>query len=154
MSSATRGLRPATCSLEELAALIIAVTDRLQRRLRPGYHMTRLSPARLSALSLIVTEGSCTAGQIAQAEQVTAATITRIVDGLEESGLITRTPSRRDRRMVELQPTSEGRAALRDAKDRQIMRLAGELAPLDQDDCLRMFDAVDILDRLSQQRRG
>ena len=132
---------------QELAGRLVALTGRLQRRLRLSYHVTRLTPARLSALSIIVTEGPCAGGQIAQAEQVSAATITRILDGLEESGFITRRPSKRDRRIVEVQATDAGRAAFAEARAAQVARLAKDLGHLDSDERGLVAGALRILER-------
>ena len=136
-----------------LAERLVAVTSRLQRRLRLSYHVTRLTPARLSALSVIVNDGPCTGGQIAQAEQVTAPTITRILDGLEESGFITRRPSRQDRRIVEVQATDAGRTAFAEATAAQVARLAEDLGHLDSNERDLLVDALSILERFKKLGR-
>ena len=50
-----------------------------------------LTPARLSALSVLVFGGPCTLGRLARTEDVAGPTMTRIVDGLE-LGLARREP--------------------------------------------------------------
>src|SRR6478752_7380496 len=51
-----------------------------------------LTPARLSALSVLVFGGPCSLGRLAKAEDVAGPTMTRIVDGLVDLGLAERKP--------------------------------------------------------------
>ena len=124
--------------------------DLLHNRVRPTYHTTRLTAARMSALRIIIENGRTTGGQIAQAEQVTQATITRILDGLSESGFIVREPSRKDRRIVDVRATEAGRAAFREAVATQIERLADNLATLSAEDRAKISEAVRHLERVFQ----
>ena len=151
MSSSHRDRSSKARNSEELAGRLIDLTGRLQRRLRVSYHKTKLSPARLSALAFIVSKGECIGGQIAQAEQVTAPTMTRILDGLEQSGFITRTASIHDRRMIEVRATAEGRVAYEEARAWQIRRLAEDISRLEERERARVAGAVDILDGLAEQ---
>jgi len=138
---------------EELANGLIAVIGRLQRRIRPSYHRTMLSPVRLSVLSFIVSKGTTTGGQIAQWEQVTPATITRVLDGLQDSGFIVKRPSQRDRRMVEIEATDEGRDALAETRAWQVERLAGSLSGLDEAGLDRLASALDVLAKLDESQK-
>ena len=137
-------------SPEELGEQLIGLVELLHRRIRPSYHSTRLTAARMSALRIIIEDGGTTGGQIAQTEQVTPATITRVLDGLNESGFIVREPSSRDRRIVDVQATEAGRAAFREAVASQIERLAGELATLDANDRSHVAEALRHLERVFQ----
>ncbi len=130
---------------EAVARRLIDLADHINRRVTRPYHSTRLTRVRLSALDFIVSRGRCNAAQVAQAEQVTAATITRVLDGLEATGFITRTPSKHDRRMVELEATAGGQAALLEAKAWQVQRLADDLRGLTQRDRARLAGALDTL---------
>ena len=49
-----------------------------------------LTRARLSALSVLVFGGPVPLGRLARIEGVTSPTMTRLVDGLEDSGLVSR----------------------------------------------------------------
>ena len=102
-----------------------------------------------SAIIIIDSDGT-TGGQIAQAEQVTPATITRVLDGLDESGFIVREPSQRDRRIIDVKATEAGRAAFRAAEDSQIERLAGELATLNAEDRASVSRAIRHLEQVFQ----
>ena len=153
MSTPDANTQSKSTSPDVLAEQLIALTDRLQRRLRPSYHVTQLTPARLSALSAVVSKGRCNVGQIAQAEQVTAPTITRILDGLEASGFITRTPSKRDRRIVEVQATRKGRNALEKAKASQVRGLADNLKHLTPANLTQISEALQALQDVTENDR-
>ena len=135
-------------SPDELGDRLIALMENVHRMIRPSYHSTRLTAARLSAMRLIIKSEGTTGGQIAQAEQVTPATITRVLDGLHESGFIEREPSRRDRRIVDVRATDAGRAAFREAATAQIERLAGNLATLSAEDRAEVSEAIQHLERV------
>ena len=135
-------------SSEQLADRLIALTGRIQRRLRRSYHVTRLTPARLAALGFIVSEGRSTSGQLAQAEAVTAPTMTRILDALEHGGFITRSPSASDRRIIDLEATAKGRSALDEVRAWQVSQLAGELDELGLIDRSTIHESINILERL------
>ena len=150
MSSIDESAEAVTSSPEALGERLIALIDLLQNRVRPSYHTTRLTAARMSALRIIIENDGTTGGQIAQAERVTQAPITRVLDGLDESGFIEREPSRRDRRIVDVRATEAGRAAFREAVVSQIERLAGDLGTLSAEDRKKISDAMRHLERLFQ----
>lgn len=148
MSSIDETTEATGASPEALGERLIALFDLLQNRVRPSYHTTRLTAARMSALRIIIENDGTTGGQIAQAEQVTPATITRVLDGLAESGFIEREPSRRDRRIVDVRATDAGRTAFREAVASQIERLAGDLAILSAEDRAEISDAMRHLEQV------
>src|SRR5271170_7202968 len=92
-----------------------AIADRLHsaaihllRRVRKQDLATGEGPARLSALSILVFGGPLTPGQMAAAEQVKPPTMTRIIAGLERSGLAKRVPDSSDARRVRIHATPAG----------------------------------------------
>src|SRR5713101_363659 len=80
----------------------------LLRRVRKQDAATGEGPARLSALSVLVFGGPMTLGQLAAAEQVKPPTMTRIVTGLESSGLAERAVDSKDARRVSIRATPKG----------------------------------------------
>ena len=150
MSSIDESTETMASSPEALGERLIALIGLLQNRVRPSYHTTRLTAARMSALRIIIESDGSTGGQIAQAEGVTQATITRVLDGLDENGFIEREPSRRDRRIVDVRATEAGRAAFREAVVSQIEHLAGDLGTLSAEDRTKISDAMRHLERLFQ----
>src|SRR5438309_11639329 len=67
-----------------------------------------LSAARLSALSVLVFGGSRKLGELAAAEHVRPATMTRIVQALEQEGLVRRESDPEDGRVTRLSATAKG----------------------------------------------
>src|SRR5438034_8256384 len=67
-----------------------------------------LSAARLSALSVLVFGGARTLGELAGAEHVRPATMTPIVQALEEAGLVARERDARDGRVTRIRATRKG----------------------------------------------
>jgi len=134
-----------------------AVADRIHsaaihvlRRVRRYDAQSGLSPARLSALSVVVFGGPVTLTQLAAAEQVSPPTMTRIVAGLERAGLIARQTEPRDRRVVWLRPTAKGSKVLQEGRRRRVAALAGDLARLSARDLAVLARAADVLERVAR----
>jgi DNA-binding MarR family transcriptional regulator len=74
-----------------------------------------LSQARLIILVLLDSseESSMRSSELAERANVSRATITGLLDALEKSGLVVRTPDARDRRASCVKITEKGRALLR-----------------------------------------
>jgi len=98
------------------------------RRARTADTESGLSPERLSVLSVLVYAGPATMSALAAAEQVSPPAITRIVQGLEADGLVSRLAVESDRRQTRVQATARGRRLLERARARRIDLLADVLA--------------------------
>ena len=120
----------------------------LLRRLRRHDIAMGLTPARASALSIMVFGGRVTIGQLAQAEQVSAPTMTRLVVGMERDGLVRREGDPADGRVVWLEATPKGRRILHAGRERRVAALESDLAALDENDRATLAAAVDILERV------
>src|SRR3954471_7902450 len=83
-----------------------------------------LSAARLSALSVLVFGGPRTLGELAAAEHVRPATMTRIVQALEVDGLVRRVRDSQDARVRRLHATAKGRRVMQQGRERRIGNLA------------------------------
>ncbi|MBO0870734.1 MAG: MarR family transcriptional regulator, partial [Micromonosporaceae bacterium] len=75
---------------EELADRLHSAAIHMLRQVATVDARSGLSPARLSALSVIVYGGPLTMTQLARAERVSPATATSTVTGLESAGLVAR----------------------------------------------------------------
>jgi DNA-binding MarR family transcriptional regulator len=104
----------------------------LLRRAREEDEASGLTPARLSALSVVVFGGPVTLGELAAAEGVRSATMTGIVNGLEADGLVARRPHAQDKRAVLIEATASGRRLLQAARARRIDLVASKLEDLGQ----------------------
>ena len=105
-----------------------------------------LSAARLSALSVLVFGGPRTLGELAAAERVRPPTITSIVHGLEEDGLVVRSSDPADRRVTHVRATVKGRRVLHRARKRRIEKLAERLSSLDAKELAVVRKAATLVD--------
>src|SRR3954469_25192434 len=104
---------------------------KLLRRLRREDEAMGLTAARASALSVLVFGGHpITLGALAQAEQVSAPTVTRLIVGMERDGLVRRAADGGDGRVVWLQATAKGARLLHAGRTRRVAALEAELATL------------------------
>ena len=121
----------------------------LLRRLRREDVAMGLSAARASALSVLVFGGrAVTLGTLAQAEQVSAPTITRLIVGMERDGLVRREPDPDDRRIAWLHATAKGARLLHAGRRRRVAALEADLARLAPADRDTLAAATGILERV------
>jgi DNA-binding MarR family transcriptional regulator len=116
---------------EALADSLHSAAIHLLRTLRKQDDASGLSAPRLSALSVVVFGGPVTLGQLARAEQVRPPTMTRIVTGLERSGLVKRASVAGDRRLTKIEATTKGQRVLAAGRARRVQKLAESLQVLD-----------------------
>lgn len=90
-----------------------------------------LTPAQLHLLEPLDGEDSLTVGRIAEAAGVTAPTATRMLDGLERAGAVTRSADRDDRRCVNVRLTESGRELVRAKRAAVAVKRAQLFARLD-----------------------
>ena len=135
-----------------------AVADRLHsaaihllRRVRKQDAKTGEGPARLSALSVLVFGGAKTLGQLAAAEQVRPPTMTRIVTGLERSGLVTRVQDCEDARRVRICATAAGTALLKRGRKLRVEQLSRQLSKLKEPDLKKLGQAVELLEKVLRE---
>lgn len=131
---------------EEIADRLHSAAIHLLRRAREHDDESGLSPARLSALSVVVFRGPLTLGDLAAAEDVRSATMTGIVNGLEDDGLVRRKPHAQDRRVVLVESTSAGRRRLAQARARRIDLVASKLGDLSAADLALLRRAAELLE--------
>lgn len=153
MSTATIPSAAPEGELEEQAARLRVAVARLARVLRQQAG-TGLSPTQHSALVTIERSGPVSIGDLAEAEQVSAPTATRVVDRLEAAGLVRRTRCPEDRRVVRVALTPAGRRRLEASRSRRTLWLAHRLAELSAEDRRRLGEALDVLEALSSPEGG
>jgi DNA-binding MarR family transcriptional regulator len=107
-----------------------------------------LSPARLSALSVVVYGGPLTMSALARAERVSAATISSTVSGLETAGLVLRRREGHDARTVLVEATPKGREVLAEGRRRRVAVLAAALDTLTSSDRAALAGGLDALEKL------
>jgi DNA-binding MarR family transcriptional regulator len=135
--------------LLDLADGLHSASVRLLRRVRLEDQRSGLSPARLSALSVLAFAGPLPVGRLAAAEGVRSPTMTGIVNGLVEQGLAERRSAASDQRTVEVTITPKGRKLFNAARRRRVEAVAELLHPLDAGSREDLRRAVGILRELT-----
>lgn len=133
---------------QELAGELHSLAIHLLRKLRREDDQSGLNAPRLSALSVVVFGGPLTLGQLAAAEQVRPPTMTRIVDALEQQGLVTRKRDPGDARSVQIATTAAGRRLLLAGRERRVRVLAEQIGALNARERQELIRAAAILRRV------
>jgi DNA-binding MarR family transcriptional regulator len=121
------------------------------RHVRREDPATGVSPAQLSALSVLVFGGARTLGELAAAEQVRPATMTRIAQSLVEEGYAIRQRDADDGRVVRLTATAKGRRVMQRGRERRVANLARLLGRLSAEEVARVHEAAELVERALAQ---
>lgn len=121
----------------------------LLRAMRVVDRRSGLTPARLSALSVLVFGGPCSLGRLASAEDVAGPTMTRIVDGLERLGLAVRRPHPDSARSIQVAATVAGEELMQRAAEARIEAIITGLRALEPVDRAALLAAAGALPRLA-----
>jgi DNA-binding MarR family transcriptional regulator len=120
----------------------------LLRRVREVDEEMAITPARASALSVLVFGGPRTLTELAHAEQVTTATMSRLVSALEAEGLVRRVPHEDDARASRLHATAKARRILEKGRLRRTQLLDSLFEGLTPAEVETVREAAEILDRI------
>jgi DNA-binding MarR family transcriptional regulator len=121
----------------------------LLRRLRTQDDALGLSAPHLSALSVAVFGGPVTVTQLAAAEQVSPATISRMAKEMEWERLVTRERDPADGRIHRIRATEKGTALLQEGRRRRVAVLSDMLLKLPASERHLLGRAAQILERLT-----
>ncbi len=132
----------------EIAGRLRLGVTRLARVLRQQAD-AGLTPTQLAALATIDRCGPLPLGALAEAEQVAAPTVTKIVDKLEDAGWVTRQEDPQDRRVKQVAVSRAGRTHLHELRARKTAWLSTRLSDLSDGDLRTLDAAAAILDRLT-----
>lgn len=135
-----------TRQAREVADLVHSAAIHVLRRAAETDRASGVTPARLSALSVVVFRGPLTLGALAAAEGVRSATMTGIVNGLENGGLVRRRPHGSDGRSVEIASTPAGRRLLQRARAERIDRIVGAFGDLSKRELDLLWKAAELLE--------
>lgn len=138
---------------ETLADKLHSAAIGLLRRLRREDDAIGITSPRLSALSVVVFGGPLTLGQLAAAEQVKPPTMTRIVTGLEQDGLVQRRPDASDGRLTQIHATAKGRRILTAGRAQRVQTLAAAVRSLDRQSRTELESGVRVLECLNSAMR-
>jgi DNA-binding MarR family transcriptional regulator len=110
-----------TADRKAIASRLHSASIHLLRHVRAVDGESGLSPARLSALSVLVFGGPRTIGELARAEGVRSPTMTALVNQLEDEGLVRRTKGgATDLRQVVVESTPVGVRLMKQAQQRRL----------------------------------
>ena len=144
-----------TCEVTGEEGLVSTARDlnsaaiHLLRGMRAADRASGLTPARLSALSVLVFGGPTTLGGLATTEDVSSPTMTRIVDGLVDLGLATRTAHPDSGRQVLVSATPAGEELMTRAAERRFALIVSALERLDPDRREQVAAAAPVLRELA-----
>ena len=93
----------------ELGDLLMRVARTQRRRWRDVLAPWDLSPHHARALKVVCERDGVRLTDLADTLRIAPRSATEVADGLQERGLVERTPDPGDRRAVLLRPTGEGR---------------------------------------------
>lgn len=152
MSSASSSPAPPPLddAVHEASELRMA-TFRLARRLRAQRAVDTMSDGQFAVLANLKVHGPHTLGELAERERVSAPSMNRTVNCLEESGYLTRTPDADDRRKVNIDLTAEGRSVVEETVRRRDAWLEQALDELAPEERALLADAAAVMRRVADR---
>jgi DNA-binding MarR family transcriptional regulator len=149
---AARGVPTPTVSTSDVAELATRLRVEIGRLKRQIRQHTRdgLTPSQISALATMDNRGPVRLGELARIESVAPPTLTKIVAGLEELGLVERMPDPNDGRSALVGLTRAGRGALTRIRTERTAFLAERIARLSPADQARLGETIELLTRLAE----
>ena len=117
----------------------------LLRRARRTDLLTGISPAQLSALSVLMS-GPKTLGELAAAEQVRPPTMSRLVSEMERAGVARKVTDCDDGRVVRVHATAKGLRALDRGRAMRIEAIERLVADLDEGSLGTLDRAVAVIE--------
>jgi DNA-binding MarR family transcriptional regulator len=140
---------PTMTRTAELASSMRVSVMRLSRRLRVERADHGLTLTQISVLATLDRHGPLTPRELALHERVQPPSMTRTLAGLEERGLIVRTPHASDGRQHLISLAAPAAALLREDRRRRDAWLAQRLAELSQVERDVLRAAAPIIDRIT-----
>jgi len=139
---------------DALSAGLHSVALHLLRRARQDDASFGLSAARLSALSVLVFGGPQRLTRLAELEQVRPPTMSRMVQAMQNDGLVAVRTAHGDARAREIRVTRKGRRLLERARDARIGHLATLLDGATPNETRKIAEALVVLKALLAEAKG
>ena len=134
---------------ETVARALHSAAIHLLRRLRKTDDQSGLSPARLSILSVLVFTGEKTPGELARIENVKPPTMTGLLQGLEQAGMVERDVDQPDKRISYIRITPRGRRTLARAQKLRLAVLQSSLEKLGSTEIRLLADAAHLMENMA-----
>lgn len=141
--SVATSTRPAVLAADLRVALMRSV-----RRIRAERSSDVLTDGQYSVLAVLDHRGPHTPRELATYEHVQPPSMTRILNALDDAGLVSRTEHPHDGRQVLVAVTEAGSREVRETRRRRDAWLAQRLSALPEDERETLARAVGILDRV------
>jgi DNA-binding MarR family transcriptional regulator len=115
----------------ETCLAFLDVTTEVYAAFDAHFERYKLSPGKFTLLmQLYIANQDLPPSEFADRANVTRATITGLLDGLEREGLVQRKPHESDRRMLTVHLTSKGRKLMKEILPDHFCRTKGLMQPL------------------------
>jgi DNA-binding MarR family transcriptional regulator len=135
-----------------LASALRLSVVRLNRRMRAQRVNSAVTISQLAAMSTLDFHGPLTPGELAAHEKVQPPSMTRVLAGLEDLGLVDRKPHPTDGRQVIVQLTGAGKQLCRDEVRMREAWLSRRVAELDPDDREALRRAVEVINAMVESQ--
>lgn len=135
----------------KLADVMVMAAIRLTRTLRAQNRSAELSGPQISALAAIVYSPRISARELARLEEVTPATISRLLAGMEAAGLISRTRDEEDARLYWIHATTEGRRLIEQGHRKRLTPLAKVISNLSTQERRNLASSAELWQRLIRE---
>ncbi|GAA1465909.1 MarR family winged helix-turn-helix transcriptional regulator [Microbacterium thalassium] len=132
--------------LAPAAADLRMAVFRFARRLRAERAIDAMSDGQFAVLAVLKVYGAHSLGELAERERVTAPSMNRTVNCLEESGWVQRAPDEDDRRKVNVSLTEAGLEVVEETVRRRDAWVEEVLADLDDADRAALARAAAIME--------
>jgi len=124
---------------------------RLSRRLRLEKTDDELSDTQFGVLAVLNRFGPHTLSALAERERVTAPSMNRTVNSLEQRGYLRRDADEADRRRSNIMITEAGAAVVRETIAKRDAWLTAKIRELPTDERTVLIEAAKIIDRLASE---
>jgi DNA-binding MarR family transcriptional regulator len=139
--------QPSSAATSDVVRLYRAL-GRITRSVRRGARGTEIGHGALSALATLVADDQQRIGALAEAEGVSPPAMTRLVNYLEEQGLVVRRPDPSDGRASVVVATESGRDTVLSGRAERLRVLQARCDALSADDRQRLMAALPVLEAL------
>src|SRR3954447_8806741 len=134
----------------ELATILRPALLRLTRLIRIQRADTSITLTQLSALGALEKCGPMSPGELATYERVQPPSMTKILAGLEERGLVQRTTHPTDRRQAIIELTESAHELIESERRSRNAWFSQRLATLSEDERTLLRSVVPVLDKLAE----
>lgn len=134
----------------EMAGRVRLVVGRLTRQLRLHHAGDLLTSTQLATLATIELRAPLRIGDLAAAEGISAATMTRVVAILEEHGLVERRPDPDDGRACQVQLSEHGTAEVDRLRSQRTGYIAVRLGQCTPEQRAALAAALPVLELIAQ----